>query len=271
MRQLRNDPLAAPRRRPFLAALLPCAAAAALAAAGSGRVQEPGNPEDTRAILGTWLETERLILAERRDWKLKRELLAEQIALADAQIESMRGSIADAEAALAAAGGERSGLEAELAALDADAAAYAADVAALEERTRALVARLPEAAVERVRSLLPRIPADPATTKEAVGSRYLTVVGILNSINKFNREITLTSEVRRMADGAAVEVSVLYAGVSQAWYLSSDLRYAGIGTAGPDGWLWIPADERAADIARAFAVHSGAEPAAFVGLPLESR
>jgi hypothetical protein len=271
MKESRPDPQAAPRRR-LRAAALPVAALALFAAAGAGRVQEPASgTEDVRAVLEKWLETERLIQQERSDRPLKRDLLQSRMDLLGAEIAAVREGIAADEAAIAAAGSERRALEEDLAAREAAAADFAADVARLEARTRALVARLPEAAVERVRALLPRIPEDPAATKESLGARYLTVLGVLVSLNKFNLELLPTRELRTMPDGSAVEVDVLYAGLSCAWYVSADRRHAGVGAAGPAGWVWTPADDRAEEIARTIAIQSGAQEADFVRVPLESR
>jgi hypothetical protein len=59
----------------------------------------------------------------------------------------------------------------------------------------------------------------------------------LNEVNKFNREITVSSEVLTLSGGASAEVTALYVGIGKAYYVSRNGSAAGIGTASPDGWV----------------------------------
>jgi hypothetical protein len=260
---------ARPRGRRALGAALFAVTLTLTAGDGRGVAQEPARVDEARAALEQWVETERLIYREDRDLAIKRELLQSRIAVVQREIETTRARIAEAETQLAAAEREETELLAEAARRETSTAGLADLVAGLEARTRALVARMPAAALERLTTLLPRLPVDPAATQLGLGDRFLTVVGILNGLNKFHRELTVTSELRQLP-GGAVEVSVLYLGVSQAWYVSADGAVAGVGGAGPDGWVWTPANESAAAIARALAIHAGAAEAGFVRLPLQN-
>ncbi len=88
-------------------------------------------------------------------------------------------------------------------------------------------------------------------------------------VNKFNREITVTSEVRELPDGTSAEVTALYVGISTAYYVSRDGSAAGMGTASPDGWVWTPANDDAAQIAKAIAILKNEQVASFVKLPID--
>lgn len=259
---------AAPRRRYAFGTTLLAASVMLLAGTGHGGVQEPDKVDATRAVLEQWVATERLCYQAEQELRVKRELLESQIAVVQRELDATRSRIADAERQLSETGGERTELEAEAARQAAAADGLAERVAALETRTRALVSRLPAAALARVETLIARLPADSAETKLGLGDRYLNVVGILNGFNKFQLELSLTSEVRRLPDGSGVAVSVLYLGLSQAYYVSADRSVAGTGTAGPDGWIWTPANQAAEEIARAIAIYSGEAEAGFVRLPL---
>lgn len=265
-----HRPTARPKgRRIFLPAALMAASFALAAGPGRGSVQEPAKVDAARAALEKWVETERLIYREERDLALKRELLESRIAAVQREIAAVRVRIAGAETQLADAEKEQGELREASERQERAAAAIAEVVARLEARTRSLVARLPAVALGREQALVPRLPADPAATELGLGDRFLTVVGILNGLNKFHREITVTSELRRLPDGSAVEVSVLYLGLSLAWYVSADRSVAGTGGATADGWVWTPANEAADEIARAIAIHAGAAEAGFVKLPIQ--
>jgi hypothetical protein len=141
-------------------------------------------------------------------------------------------------------------------------------IAVLEVRTKGLLPRLPGPLRERVRPLSQRIPEHTDETKLSLSERFQNVVGILNEVDKFNREITVTSEVRTLGDGTAAEVTAIYLGIALGYYVTAKADAAGVGTASADGWVWSPANDAAARIAKAIAILKNEKVAEFVQLPL---
>ncbi|GJM23137.1 MAG: hypothetical protein DHS20C15_30520 [Planctomycetota bacterium] len=223
---------------------------------------------DTRSALSEWVATRRLLSQEKRDWVLGREVLVDRIEVMGAEIDSFRERVGEAEATIAETDAKRAELFDENEALKLSATELAATVLALETRTRTLLARLPDPIREKVKPLSQRFPEDPADTKLGLGERFQNIVGVLNEVNKFHGEITLASEVRRLPDGSSVEVTSLYLGVSQGYYANASGTLAGVGSAGPDGWSWRPANQAAAKIRQAIAIAQAEQPAAFVPLPM---
>ena len=62
---------------------------------------------NTRTAMEEWVETERAISRERRDWVLARELLSDRIALIEREIEGFEKSISDAGESIAEADKKR--------------------------------------------------------------------------------------------------------------------------------------------------------------------
>lgn len=243
-------------------------ATALFAAAISPASQEPDRIGLARAEIEQWVETRRIISAEQRDWELGRQVLNDRIGMVQREIDALRARIREAEASIAEAERKRAELDAENQRLTDAASALDGAVAALESRTRELLPQLPEPIRERVRPLSQALPADAAGTTVPLARRYQNVVGILNAVNKFQREIAVTSEVRELGDGTRAEVTVFYLGIGRAYYASADGRYAGVGSGSAEGWTWQPADEAAAAIVRALAILKNEATAAFVRLPL---
>jgi FtsZ-binding cell division protein ZapB len=225
--------------------------------------------ENTRAALEKWVETRRIISGERRDWVLGKELLTDRIELVQREVDSLRTKVGDAEGSIAEADKQRAELLAENERLKDASAALRTAVVTLEDRTKQLLKRLPDPIRERVKPLSQRIPEDPQETKQSLSERFQNLVGVLNEVNKFNREITLTSEVRTLPDGSSAEVTSLYVGIGHAYYVNGTGDVAGVGTATSDGWTWTPANASAADIAAAIAILKNERPADFVPLPVE--
>lgn len=250
-------------------------------------VQEGSADVDSaRAALEKWVETRRILSEEERDWALGKELLTERIDLVRNEIEALRERMSAAEGSIADADRKRAERVEENERYKEAAQALAETVARLEGRTRTLLARLPDPIRERVKPLSQRLPvfanqlfaytSDPASedkpaTELSLSERFQNVVGILNEVDKFNREISLTSEVRKLPDGSSAEVTALYVGLGQGYYVGAGGTLAGIGNATDDAWVWTPANEQAAAIGQAVSILKNEAVAAFVKLPLEVR
>jgi FtsZ-binding cell division protein ZapB len=232
---------------------------------------EPQSVDGVRASLEKWVETRKVISHEKRDWALGREMLNERIDLVQQEIDSLREKIADAEESISDADKKRAGLVEENEALKEAAAGLEEMLTSLELRTRSLLVRLPDPIRERVKPLSQRLPENPGDTKLSFTERFQNVIGILNEVNKFNREISVTSEIRTLADGSTAEVTALYIGIGQGYYVSGDGAVAGMGSVGSEGWEWTPANSAAQEIAKTIAILKNEEIAAFVQLPVEVR
>jgi hypothetical protein len=251
--------------RRLVLAILACGlGGGALAAATDGTAIE-----QARAVLDRWVETRKVISQEKRDYALARELLIDRVRMVARDIEQIKQKTTETEKGIADSEAKKKELQAEGETLRAGATAIDAALATLEARVKALLPRLPDPVRERVKPLSQEIPDDPATTKLSRSRRLQSVVGILNEVNKFHREVTMTSEIRTLRDGSSAEVTALYAGISQGWYASKDGKAAGVGSAGPDGWRWTAADDAAPEILRAIAIAKNDKVAAFARLPIK--
>ena len=224
--------------------------------------------DQTRSVLEKWVETRQIISREKRDWALGQELLNDRIGIVKREIQGLRSRVEDAEKSVSEAEGTRSGLEQQNTSLKETSAVLDRTVATLETRTRTLLARLPEPLKDRVRPLSQKIPVQAEDTKLSLSERFQNIVGLLNEVNKFQREITITTEVMQLANGTKAEVSVLYVGISQGYYVTNNGDAAGTGTAGAQGFEWTEANAAAPHVKAAIAVLKNEQVARFVPLPI---
>jgi hypothetical protein len=222
-----------------------------------------------RTTLEQWVETRRLTSQEKRDWVVGKESLTARIDVVKREIESLKKRITDAEGSIAEADKKRTELIAENEKKRQTEAKLIEQVVAMEARALRLLPRLPDPLRERVKPLSQRLPRAGEETKQSAGERWQNVVGILNEVHKWNREITVTSEVRTMGDGSSVEVAVFYIGVGQGFYAGANGKVAGVGAATAEGWQWRAANELAPDVLRAIAIFKNEQVAAFVRLPIQ--
>ena len=224
--------------------------------------------EDTRTMIEKWVENQRIISKEKRDLKLSKEILSERIDLVQREIDSLRGKIGVAQESIAEADRKRADMIRENEKLKAASASLEDTLVALENRTKGLIKRLPDPIRDRVKPLSQRLPDENKKTKLSISERFQNVVGILNEVDKFNRDITLNTEVRTMQEGNSVEVRALYIGIGQGYYASSDGTIAGVGSSSDNGWQWASADGAAMQINDIIAILKNEKVASFIQVPV---
>ena len=236
---------------------------------GAFAAEPQSDVDGVRSALEKWVETRKVISAEQRDWALGKEMLNERIEVVQREIDSLRAKIKEAQASIGEADKKRVELVDENEKLKAVSTALNETVIALENGTKDLLKRLPDPLRERVKPLSQRLPDNPQDTKQSLSERFQNIVGILNEVDKFNREITMTSEVRTLPDGTSVEVTAVYVGIGQSWYASADGQAAGTGTSSPDGWVWTADNRIAPQVGAVISILKNEQVASFVELPVE--
>jgi FtsZ-binding cell division protein ZapB len=222
-----------------------------------------------RTALEKMVQTRQAISKEKQDWALAQEMLDERIKLVQREIESLREKIGQAEKSISDTDKKRSELMEENDKLKGAAESLKGIVTKLEARTIALNKRLPDPIRERIKPLSQQLPEDPNETKLSLSQRFQNVIGILNEVNKFNREPTVTSEVRTLADGKVAEVTALYIGLGQAYYVGANGTVAGVGRPSEDGWKWESVNDEADEITDVIAIMKNEKVASFVPLPVK--
>jgi len=236
---------------------------------GDGATSTPGGPtvDETRVVLGKWIETQQIIAKERNEWQQGKEILVGRLELVKKEQATLEEKIAQAQKSVDESDAKRREIEAQDLQLKATGDQLAAAVTRIEADVRRLFASLPEPTQTKLQPLHQRIPEDPETTHVSIAERFQNVLGILNELNKDNNEITVGYEVRNLADGKPAEVRTLYVGLAQAYYVSAGGE-AGIGRPTESGWKWEPSKAIAGDVLTAFDILQGKHTPAFVPLPV---
>ncbi len=235
--------------------------------------QQPAQSADTtRATLERWVEARKQSSKARSDWRVEKESLQERIDVVRRQIATLKERIAETEKSIGAADQQKTQLQADGAKIKVTTDRLEAGVAALEEQVRALLPRLPDPIQQKVAPLSQqfRAPVEGVAQKKlSVGARFGNVLGVLNLVQKWNNEVSVTSEVRTLPDGTTAEVACIYFGLGQAFYVTAKGDAAGVGVGSPEGWKWTPRNEAAKAIQTAIDVYQSKAMASFVALPFE--
>lgn len=261
---------AAPAPQPAAPQAAPAPAAPAIDPAVAAQAEVRERIELTRDALEKWVETRRTIGVERRDWALGKDLLDSRIDVLDRELKTLADRTKEVDATLTEADRKRDTLAQEAGTLKDASAQLAAMAAQLETKVKALVKRFPTPLAEKLKPLTQRLPEDSAATTLSLAVRFQNIVGIINEANRFNREITQSSEIRKLADGSSVEVTAVYLGLAQGYYVGAGGRIAGIGRGAPEGWTWTESNDNGPAIERIVAILRNQKPAAFVPIPVKT-
>lgn len=240
-------------------------------AAGAAEDGAPVSPlKDARLKLEKWVEAEQLISKERLDWELGKQILEDRVGLVEREIKELGEKTVEARKKAEAAGSEIGKLRAERDTLEQAAAFLAEKVPTLERRVQGeVLPLLPDTVRQKVDPLVRRLPENPAESKLTLLERYQNVVGILNEVDKFNREVVVAREIRAVGDGKTAEVRTMYLGLGQAFYANPEKGVAGRGVPTEGGWKWEELPAAVEKISEAIGISENEKVADFVPLPVK--
>ncbi len=198
-------------------------------------------------------------------------MIIERVDLLKGQVDSLREKIDKIQEDIAKEDKNQAGVVAEKERLKKLADSLRVTVASLEARTKGLLKRLPDSITKDIGRLSQMLPdnASAVPPNLTLGLRFQNVVGILDYLNKRNDEITTALEVNDWPGGGKAEATVLYLGISQAYYVSGDGKIAGFGAPSGDRWAWTAANEAGPEILRAISIYKNEQTAVFVKLPIK--
>lgn len=240
--------------------------AGAVIAAGRLHAAE-GALSQTQTSFDNWVRLQEAIAAEKRDWATEKEYLGEEIRLFKEEIAALEEREQALKTDTAKLEEELKKLETEEQNLTAAAKLVADRLPALEAELRELNRSFPASLQSTLESLIKRLPEADTKTAAGAAERMQVVVGLLSQVDKFNGQLSVAPEIRTNAAGEKIQVTVLYLGLAQAWFVSPDGKFAGHGKPDAGGWVWTEDDSLAPLVKRAIAINENTEVAAYVGLP----
>lgn len=226
---------------------------------------------DARATLEKWVEARQQISKAKSDWQADKETTQQTVLLFERELKSVAEQMSKVSTNTVQVGKERAESEALQMASKEGLERAKQFVTGFEKEITGLLPRLPLPLQDIVRPLINRMPADAATTKMTVAERVQVVIGILNEMDKFNNGVTIFSEKRKNDKLEELSVETVYVGLGAAYFVSDSGDFAGMGTAGPNGWEWTTKPELGEPVREIIRIYKNERPARFVPLPATIR
>lgn len=260
-------------RVPALSALLALIAAPAIVAQRGA--QDPQViAKELRSAHAEYALAKRTLSEEREAWRKGKQTLETQIEVVNSEVAAFEARITEARESIATTDKKVGELQQEKVELEQVSELLEQRISALEDRTKALLKRVPKALADSVALISQRLPNNDQEREDiSLSVRYQNVIGVLNPIDKWNREVKVLDEQRDLPNGKTVSVTVIYVGLAQAFYVGGKgpdgaPNVAGTGTSSEDGWRWTPQNDLAADVATAVSVYRNEQLARLVQLPV---
>ncbi|MFA5257001.1 MAG: DUF3450 family protein [Opitutales bacterium] len=221
-------------------------------------------------VTSKWVETRSTISKDANQWRVDKELIQQKIDFYRIELENLQTEIDTLSKSASEGQDKRAQYANQIEELNRAQSVVIGMLPKYEAQVRELVRYFPSPLQETAGKLAKSIPTNPNTTRLGAGQRLAVIVGILNEVDRFNRDVTTTQEIREI-NGENRQVDVMYMGLGQAFYADSEGKIAGIGTPAKDGWKWEAHDDMATQILTAIKVAQGKiKPAVFVEIPLQT-
>lgn len=244
------------------------ALAVAVGVAPLSRADEAAPAETLRTHIDKWIEVSRMRAVEEAEWQRERRMLERRIELLEQEEALLDERIAEARESASVAENQRAELLDERATLTQVASATREQIARYEREVNALADLLPPPLLRELEPALARMPHSPNESTQPLAQRAQNLIAVLEAVEQFNNDITLTSEIRELDGGEKVEVQTLYLGLGQAWYLDGTGQRAGILRPVDGQWQSIAAPELAPAIDQAIAIYRNQATAKLIELPV---
>jgi chromosome segregation ATPase len=216
-----------------------------------------------------WVDTQATIAKEGNQWKVDRELIQQRIDLFQSEMENLQSEIDELAKKASEGQGTRAEYSNRIDELNRAQSVVLGKLPKYETELRELAQFFPAPLQNSISKLLNALPANPQKASSGPGQRLAVIVGILNEVDKFNKDVTTTQEIH-VIDGKQIQVEVMYLGLGEAFYADENGMIGGYGTPAKGSWNWVEDNTMASQISKAIKIAQGKiKPAVFVELPMQ--
>jgi hypothetical protein len=228
-----------------------------------------GTINDLDALVGRWMDVRSAIADEKRQWQARKEqwqveiqLLEEEKAKLQKEIESFNQFASTVEKDRAVVLERKETMEAVL-----------KDLEPLLDRSekRLYTGRqwIPESLGEKNSKVFDELEDSlAASTKKPLTERIQRIVALYTQIETLQAGLYATSEILDTGKSQRRQVDILYIGLARGFAVSSDDQWAAVGVPTSGGWIWSEKPEIAPNVRLALQVFERQKTAALVDLPI---
>ncbi len=229
--------------------------------------KEKNSVQNLEKLTAKWLKLRRELNAVRTDWKEKKALLKDQLAMLRRRKKRLQNKIDKKEQ-------KQNRLEERIRKAQSARDRYRDSIKQFEEQVRETG--------DRLRQLYAKLPAGVKKKAEekfrqkspsdgTVGKHLQSILTRYDELSRLDAQVNVSRDIVKMPDGVRREAEVLYLGTGQGFAVLPDRSRAARGKLTETGWNWSWGGVEPVAVRRALAHYRKEKPPGFVVLPLSIR
>lgn len=196
--------------------------------------------QSLETLMTTWLNIESQRGALVTDWNERKQQLEQRASLLEREADVLENMLQEADQDLSQVDSHRKELTAQQQELENEQDQLESAIRQASIKLSALSARIPPPLQDSWQKGLQRIEREELTLSEKLEQ----ILNLAKQAEQFERRVAIHNDVisipngSDMADAKSLEVTQIYLGLSQGWYVNKSGEYYGYGYADADGWHW---------------------------------
>lgn len=223
--------------------------------------------------LDKWVEAEMLISSEKHKWNEEKAFSEHLLAALSEEKAGLNENLEAIKSALSGGDQERLALLAELEDLKAAQTNLGNNIDGITKQLLLIREQLPPIFKEDLAKDYERLAMHSgagALTQGKIESAVALAMKLQNLDNSFSSR-TQVIEIEVGGERQEREVDILYMGLWRAYYVDPYDRFAGVGFASAQGWVWLEDNSIVGDVKQALKIFEGETTPALISLPVIAR
>lgn len=223
--------------------------------------------------LDKWVEAEMLISSEKRSWSEEKAFSEHLLAALSEEKAGLHENLEAIKSAVSGGDQERLALLAELEDLKAAQTNLGNNIDGITKQLLLIREQLAPVFKEDLAKDFERLSMHSgagALTQGKIESAVVLAMKLQNLDNSFSSR-TQVIEIEVGGEPQEREVDILYMGLWRAYYVDPYDRFAGVGFASAQGWVWLEDNSIVGDVKQALKIFEGETTPALISLPVVAR
>jgi hypothetical protein len=223
--------------------------------------------------LDKWVEAKTLISSEKRSWSEENAFSEQLLSVLSEEKKGLDENLKAIKSALSGGDQERMALLADIEKFKATQAELGNEIDHITKQLLLIREQLPQAFKDDLAKDYERLAMHSgagALIQGKIESAVMLAMKLQNLDNSFSSR-TQVIEIAVGGEHQEREVDILYMGLWRAYYVDPYDRFAGVGFASAQGWVWLEDNSIVSDVKQALKIFEGETTPTLISLPVIAR
>lgn len=223
---------------------------------------------ELKTVISERIKTQRQIAQSKSQWRADKSTLEFDLSRMKDELKFFKDSIQSLQSNESASLIERDQLLSQKSALEEIEKVWKERLPRLEKRVLQLAQRFPDPLARKVAPALKRIQPGSQTTS-GFNSRLQAIVAIIGEADQFHSSVQMHNQMIELNGKESYQVTVIYVGLTQAFFVNEKGDLAGYGKPGSSGWTWEAQNKLGSRVQELIRIHQGELAPNWKNMPIE--